>query len=426
MDPKEKKKEDELRQPLLIASGSVPVILNQDLSNVCLESVTLEPANVLSTLPTGKPDDPPKVSPEAGDDNSSEDENDMPDSLFDDVYETTPSDEGEYNTDAPSSLSLCFLPEEDPQETRGPHQQESLDPSSGIAVPGGARLKKEDNEPEGSSTKFVEPKKSEPRPVLGLPEGARVLEDDSGSKGFATKKLTEDLEVKSEGGNYDFELRLLGEGSQGVCYVATQLAVCLDRQPVKFAVKKVPKDNFRSSEVDLMAILKDHPGIVHLLGYIPKAEQRWILMEYINGITLKDFLEDNTLSLEQMLPLIDAVKHLHANGIVHNDINEDNIMVRSVTNELVVIDLGHAGEYTDNNRDVELAIGVMLRCLNLTKASDSGWLVCCLMRKYYRGIITASKLLQDPVLESWGIITVDPVPEELATSDRETRAIERQ
>lgn len=48
---------------------------------------------------------------------------------------------------------------EDPQETRGPHQQESLDPSSGIAVPGGARLKKEDNEPEGSSTKFVEPKK---------------------------------------------------------------------------------------------------------------------------------------------------------------------------------------------------------------------------------------------------------------------------
>ena len=88
-----------------------------------------------------------------------------------------------------------------------------------------------------------------------------------------------------------------------------------------------------------------HPNIVRLYG-----EGRWegglyIAMEMIRGISLKQFILQNALSLKSALNLILEVSyalfHLHSHGIIHRDLKPENILV---TDEggVKVIDFGIA------------------------------------------------------------------------------------
>ncbi|MFZ4100080.1 MAG: protein kinase domain-containing protein [Chlamydiia bacterium] len=88
-----------------------------------------------------------------------------------------------------------------------------------------------------------------------------------------------------------------------------------------------------------------HPNIVRLYG-----EGRWegglyIAMELIRGVSLKQFIMQNALSLKSALNLILEVSyalfHLHSYGIIHRDLKPENILV---TDEggVKVIDFGIA------------------------------------------------------------------------------------
>jgi len=68
-----------------------------------------------------------------------------------------------------------------------------------------------------------------------------------------------------------------------------------------------------------------------------------ILMEYIDGMTLRNFDESYRLSINDViylgLWLLKLVKYLHAKGYAHNDISKDNIMITK-NKQLKLIDLG--------------------------------------------------------------------------------------
>ncbi|XP_059195882.1 calcium-dependent protein kinase 2 [Centropristis striata] len=117
------------------------------------------------------------------------------------------------------------------------------------------------------------------------------------------------------------------------------------------AVKKVPVNLMTHHDMDREYQIyrkAAHPNIVKLVEK-PRihSDNKWyIIMEYISGETLEKIMFNQKLThrikSKIITGLCEGLFHLHNNDIVHQDLKPDNIMVKSDTNEAVIIDLGFA------------------------------------------------------------------------------------
>ena len=87
-----------------------------------------------------------------------------------------------------------------------------------------------------------------------------------------------------------------------------------------------------------------HPHIATILAYetnTPVGEG--IVMEYVDGTTLNDYLATNP-SLQSrkriIAQLLDAVRYLHIKGVVHNDLKPENILISNKGENVKLIDFG--------------------------------------------------------------------------------------
>lgn len=98
-------------------------------------------------------------------------------------------------------------------------------------------------------------------------------------------------------------------------------------------------------ELDIMMRLQ-HPGVAQAIGK-EKVEPLGdcIVMEWVEGSTLKKWLESDTTSSDRKhvaSQLLDAVEHIHAHGIAHRDLKPSNIMITSNGHNVKIIDFGLA------------------------------------------------------------------------------------
>jgi ABC-type glycerol-3-phosphate transport system substrate-binding protein len=98
-------------------------------------------------------------------------------------------------------------------------------------------------------------------------------------------------------------------------------------------------------EAKSMARFSSHASIINVFEYFEENNTAYIVMEYLDGITLNDFLKSNRLDLDACVQIVQSVctalKEIHAAGIVHRDVSPDNIFL--CTNDAIkLIDFGAA------------------------------------------------------------------------------------
>ena len=84
-------------------------------------------------------------------------------------------------------------------------------------------------------------------------------------------------------------------------------------------------------------------------------EQDAIVMDFVEGVTLTKFVAENPkyFSVKKnlsrfMMQLLDCVKYLHQNSILHLDLKPENIMISQVGNDVHIVDLGFCYSDTYN------------------------------------------------------------------------------
>lgn len=147
--------------------------------------------------------------------------------------------------------------------------------------------------------------------------------------------------------NYQIQ-NLIGEGGMGVVYKATDTT--LERTvAIKILHNHLIKDpvfyeRFRNEAV-LLARL-NHPNVTTLYNFSSEEDQRFMVMEYVEGITLEQLLkQEKVLPSETVVRIISSaangLQHAHEKGILHRDIKSSNIMI-SEKGEIKLMDFGIA------------------------------------------------------------------------------------
>jgi serine/threonine protein kinase len=94
-----------------------------------------------------------------------------------------------------------------------------------------------------------------------------------------------------------------------------------------------------------LARFRDYPGIVSLLEFFEANGTAYIVMAYMEGMTLKQYLEEqgNKISFETTLailtPVMDALREVHRVGMLHRDISPDNIYINQ-DRQVKILDFG--------------------------------------------------------------------------------------
>ena len=104
-------------------------------------------------------------------------------------------------------------------------------------------------------------------------------------------------------------------------------------------------------EAQTMAMFSKDKGIVKALDFFEINNTAYIVMEYLEGVTLKQYLRENKRIaaedlVELLVPLIEALDEIHSQGLIHRDISPDNIMVLP-DGRIKLMDFGAARDYTE-------------------------------------------------------------------------------
>lgn len=129
-------------------------------------------------------------------------------------------------------------------------------------------------------------------------------------------------------------LKTLGVGGMSVVFEAYDL---LEKRTVAL---KMLRDDIASDAQQVKRFVNEsravamlsHPNIVKIYNISFKSVRKFIVMEYIEGITLKEYMtKRGVLSFSEIISyteqILHALEHAHSRGVIHRDIKPQNIML---------------------------------------------------------------------------------------------------
>ena len=195
--------------------------------------------------------------------------------------------------------------------------------------------------------------------------------------------------------------RVLGQGGFGITYIGWDLSlerkVAIKEYYPSGQVSRVPgtrrliwseSQQARSARQDgmqmflkearKMAKLEDIPGIVKIRELFQENETAYIVMDFVEGRTLKSILQKNgPMPWNQAKPIflsaIQAMEKVHQAGLVHRDISPDNLMI-TPDGKVRILDLGAAKDLNINSRasSMQVAKGGFSPLEQYTQRGGSG------------------------------------------------------
>jgi serine/threonine protein kinase len=157
------------------------------------------------------------------------------------------------------------------------------------------------------------------------------------------RKTLEPLAPGQLVGDTRFEvLRSLGVGGQGTAYLCRQ-SINVDLKPVVLketilpifvdsTLRRKALESF-DQEAKLLQSL-EHPGIVKLSDYFVEDHRAYLVMEHVDGLSIRDLIVTDGPMPEQKVrdlafQMCEILKFMHEHKVVHRDFTPDNLILNS-------------------------------------------------------------------------------------------------
>ena len=143
-------------------------------------------------------------------------------------------------------------------------------------------------------------------------------------------------------------IKKIGQGGMSIVYLVR------DKRLGRYVTLKVLKEEHMADEEFVLRFNTEagavaslsHPNIVNVYDVGNDGDINYIVMEYIEGETLKDLIDKKApfkpgVTLCVAIEIAEALSHAHKNGIIHRDIKPQNVLVTS-NGGIKVMDFGIA------------------------------------------------------------------------------------
>ena len=130
--------------------------------------------------------------------------------------------------------------------------------------------------------------------------------------------------------------KFIGQGGMALVYKA------LDQRTHHAVAIKILKPEYNHDEEFLRRFDREaqaaskvsHHNIVNLLDVGVQGQYRYLVLEYVEGRTLKDIIDEKgalpqVTAVQIAIRILSALQHMHRNGIIHRDIKPQNILIHA-------------------------------------------------------------------------------------------------